>query len=70
MRGVGSAVPVPCSAARARLQPAQEKLPFVVARYPRSYLTEAEQKLHRPVTPGDVSTHINGRIWEWVYGKH
>lgn len=62
MRGVSSAVPVPCSAVRGRLQPAQEKLPFVVARCPCRYLTEAEQKLPRPVTP-----HTNERIWESVY---
>ena len=67
MRGVSSAVPVPCSAIKARLQPAQEKLPFVVARYPCSYLTETEQKLPRPVTPGDASTHTNGRIWECIW---
>lgn len=59
MRGVSSAVPVPCSAIKAKLQPAQEKLPILVARYPSSYLTEAEQKFPRPVTPGDASTHTN-----------
>lgn len=59
MRDVSSAVPVPCSGIRARVQPAQEKLPFVVGRYPCSYLTKVEQMLPKPVTPGDASTHIN-----------
>ena len=66
-RGISFAVPVPCSAIRARLQPAQEKITFVVKRYPCSYLTEAEQKLPRPVTPSDASTHKKWRIWEWAW---
>lgn len=55
-KGFGSAVFVTRSAKNVRLQPAEEKLPFVVARYPHSNLREAEQKFPMPVTPGDAST--------------
>lgn len=67
IKGVSSAEPAPCFPKNVRLQPAEEKLPFVVARYPHGKLREAEQKFPTPVTPGDAATHTNGRIWEWVY---
>lgn len=67
IKGVSSAVPVPCSAKNTRLQSTEEKLPFVVARYPHSNLRQVEQKFTTPMTPGGAPTHTNGRIWESLY---
>lgn len=73
MRGVGSPVPVPCSAIRAKLQPAQEKLPFVVARYPCSYLTKAAVRTKAPQTSEFwwcFYTYKLKNLGEIVSGKH